>query len=283
MQDPEDPMRQAGEAAEEAAGDMADAAGDAAAGAADAVGDAAQATGDAVSDAAQATGDAAGDVAETVSDAAQATGDAAAGAAAAAGEEVSDATAAAGEGSHDLAAGAVVAAGATAAAAGTTMQEAQTTVAGAVESATAGAEAPMTPSSAQPLATPEDRTVPAGRPTGITVLGTVAVLWGLFKLLFALPAMGMGMLFTGVGSGIATGTLMFIGGLIWLAIGIGFFKLKPWTWMLALVVAGLGVLEVLVGVFMEPGSLLCGLFGLIVPGILLWYLTRPHVKAAFGR
>jgi hypothetical protein len=132
-------------------------------------------------------------------------------------------------------------------------------------------------------AAPAELVVPVHRPTGITVLGALAGLKGALDLLFALPVMGIGIIGAGVAAGLWNGFLSLASGLVWLAVAYGFFKLRPWTWTLALVVTGLAVLSTVVSALWDPGWLLCGLFGLILPAIVLWYLTRPHVKAAFGR
>lgn len=243
--------------------------------AADAVGDAAQGTADAAGDAADAAADAVADTADAAADlgnqAVAATGDAV------------DSGLDAGDAAVAAVAGAAVA---TAADAGDAVGEAQATVDQAIQTATSGTDATMTTSPAQPPAQTysSDLTTPQHRPAGISVLGSLAVLWGLLNLFIAPLAAAGTMLFgDGMSAGLWTGTIGFVGGLVWLAIGFGFFKLKVWVWMLSLIVAGISVLQVIASLLTDPTSTICGLFGLIVPGIFLWYLTRPHVKAAFGR
>lgn len=174
------------------------------------------------------------------------------------------------------------------------LSEAQEAVSTAVEKATAGIEPPdaaaagaaMATAAAAPL-TPTPVTAvtsaPRQRPTGITILGLLAVLNGAWNLFIALPAMGFTMVFDGFNAGLASGVINVAQGVLWLAVGIGAFKLKPWVWILGILGAALAVVSVIWGIITGEGAWFCGLFGLIVPGIILFYLTRPHVKAAFGR
>jgi uncharacterized membrane protein YccC len=56
---------------------------------------------------------------------------------------------------------------------------------------------------------------------------------------------------------------------------------KPWGWWLAIVIfAANGIGDVLQFVM---GRLLEGAFGVVVAGALVFWLTRPSVRAAFGR
>jgi hypothetical protein len=195
---------------------------------------------------------------------------------------------------QDLADQAVSAAGDLAEGNQVAMSEAQEAVNTAVEQATAGIDAPgaaaagaaMATAAAAPLAptaTAAVTSAPGQRPTGITVLGILAVLNGAWNLLIALPAMGFTMLFDSFTAGLASGVINVAQGVLWLAVGIGAFKLQPWVWILGLLGAALAIVSVIWGIIAGEGAWFCGLFGLIVPGIILFYLTRPHVKAAFGR
>ena len=57
--------------------------------------------------------------------------------------------------------------------------------------------------------------------------------------------------------------------------------MRPWAWMLAMVVAGLAVFEAFLWMVQYPGSGL-GLGMMIMPGIIIWYLNSQDIKAQFG-
>ena len=62
---------------------------------------------------------------------------------------------------------------------------------------------------------------------------------------------------------------------------VGCFLGKPWGWWLAVAIfAANGIGD---AVQLLTGHLLEGAFGLVVAGALIFWLTRPQVRAAFGR
>lgn len=132
------------------------------------------------------------------------------------------------------------------------------------------------------------------RPTGVTILAVLCVIGGLLALIF-------GSLFTFMGptiaaqaaaadeaAAMATGPMMMgfgvfglIMGLLYLITAYGLFGLKPWAWMVAVVVQVLALVSHLAGFF--QGQVAGAVVGLLIAGGILFYLMRPHVKAAFGR
>src|SRR5271156_1490758 len=59
----------------------------------------------------------------------------------------------------------------------------------------------------------------------------------------------------------------------------GWFKRKAWGWWLAVAVIATQVLGDLLNAF--SGRVVEGAFGVTIAGLLLFYLTRPQVRAAF--
>jgi hypothetical protein len=125
------------------------------------------------------------------------------------------------------------------------------------------------------------------RPTGITVLAILAAIGGVFGILGGLALIGVG---TVVASSTGLGGLAAILGLIALAYGIlslvlayGFWTLQPWAWTLGV---GLEVAGIVINVlqYINNSSALGGtIFSIAINAIVLWYLSQPNVKAAFGR
>jgi len=69
-------------------------------------------------------------------------------------------------------------------------------------------------------------------------------------------------------------------GLLYLAAGIGFFGGKGWAWATAIIVS---IVSLIVSVVDHPAAHAYGIPGAIVAVIMIYYLTRPHVKVFFGR
>lgn len=126
------------------------------------------------------------------------------------------------------------------------------------------------------------------RPTGVSILAILDILGGILAVLLGgvlAARSGSGLLnsvgfsgFTGLVTAIGGGVV--IAGLLAIFVGWGMWTGKGWAWIVALILAGLGVLGGL-------GSLAFGstsaLVSLVIDVIIVWYLFRPHVKAYFGR
>jgi hypothetical protein len=69
--------------------------------------------------------------------------------------------------------------------------------------------------------------------------------------------------------------------IIMAAASVGAFGRRCWGWMLA--VAIFGVNGVGDAVHMASGALLGGAIGVAAAGAILWWLTRPRVRALFDR
>ncbi|SRR5579875_855562 len=100
------------------------------------------------------------------------------------------------------------------------------------------------------------------RPAGITILAILAGLAGLVSI-----GLGVGASFFGFGS------FFVLIGLIELGVAFGFWTGAPWGWWLGIIGAVLDIISIL--------SL--NVLGLIIGIVILYYLTRPHVKAWFRR
>jgi hypothetical protein len=84
----------------------------------------------------------------------------------------------------------------------------------------------------------------------------------------------------GAGLVVALGAIALIIGLLELAYGIGFFGGKGWAWTLAIIGS---ILNIVVGIVTIAIGSFGSVFGLIISLLILYYLTRPHVKAYFGK
>ncbi len=124
------------------------------------------------------------------------------------------------------------------------------------------------------------------RPTGITIIAVLVILGGVIGILvslaiFAFSAFVASFGSTSIGSvGTIIGGVFLVFSLIWLAVGVGFLHGKGWAWILGMIVVVLSLIgsvgAVAIGQFSAVG-------GLLWNGLLLYYLTRPRVKAFFGK
>jgi len=79
--------------------------------------------------------------------------------------------------------------------------------------------------------------------------------------------------------GPVVGLLFLLLGAILAVAAAGWFKRRLWGWWLAVAVIAIQVLGDLVNAF--SGRAVEGAIGVTIAGLLLFYLTRPQVRAAF--
>ena len=134
------------------------------------------------------------------------------------------------------------------------------------------------------------------RPTGVTILAVLAIVYGVFSLLIALlGVLGSALVVSGVGAAairFSIGELVYatiadvVLGILYLAFGIGAFSLRGWAWTAGVVALVLDALRQILGLFFISGFTATRAVGaaitIVIALVLLWYLFRPNVRAAFG-
>ncbi len=138
----------------------------------------------------------------------------------------------------------------------------------------------------------------SGRPGGITLLGILFIILGLFSILWGALVLAVGSvswLFGAVASAdqmaafgsnsVLQAALGIGGGILQLVVAFGLLALKKWAWLLAFIAIAASVVQGIVGIFSGAGffGICCGLIGLIIPVWIVAYLLRKDVRAAFGR
>jgi hypothetical protein len=144
------------------------------------------------------------------------------------------------------------------------------------------------------------------RPTGVTILGVLAILGGIALLVGGIALIGLGLVIgTYAGSAftnalsnagysglasisagtlavflLALGAIVLVLGILYFAVGVGYFGGKGWAWTLGIIVTVISI--IIDGVQIAFGAV-SNLFGLVIGLIIIYYLTRPHVKAFFGK
>ena len=134
------------------------------------------------------------------------------------------------------------------------------------------------------------------RPQGVTILAVLALIGGIFGVIGGLGLMMGGALFGGMiggAAGAAVGSMGFIYGIILLGLSIadlafayGAWTLKPWAWALGIIAAIANLL--FIGVRVVTGgdimsALVASAISIVIWAVVLYYLTTPNVKTAFGR
>jgi len=123
---------------------------------------------------------------------------------------------------------------------------------------------------------------PGTRPTGVTILAILEWIAGAFAILGSLGTVALSG-FVG-----AFGGFMVIMGIITLVIGVanivvgwGLWTLKKWAWNIAMILGVIGIIMALGSIVLNPRTLGGQILGLAINGVVLYYLTRPHIKACF--
>jgi hypothetical protein len=123
-------------------------------------------------------------------------------------------------------------------------------------------------------------------PILISVLGFFAALAGFGFLFFGLRVLGFD--WFGVFGDLPKyeqvglwGWLAIATGIVWLLAAGGLWALQSWARLFAQIIAGFALFEAVLAFFQFPGTGVA--FGMaIMPALILWYLSTPEVKAAFG-
>ena len=68
----------------------------------------------------------------------------------------------------------------------------------------------------------------------------------------------------------------------YIAFGVGAWMLKPWAWMLGLVLVGIGLVLSIVYILTGAG-IGSQIISIVIDGVIIYYLMTPEVKKAFGR
>lgn len=144
------------------------------------------------------------------------------------------------------------------------------------------------------------------RPTGVTILAVLSILGAIAFLLGGAALIVVGLVIgTYAGSQLtnqitssgysalasltagtialvftAIGAILLILGFLYLAVAVGFLGGRGWAWTL-------GMIGYIIGIVLNIVQIAFGSYssaaGLIIGIIIVYYLTRPHVKAFFGK
>ena len=141
-----------------------------------------------------------------------------------------------------------------------------------------------------------------GRPTGITVLAVLYFVGAAFCVLGGIGMLAGGGMMAGIlkqnpgsdagvagilmGLGAVFGVIILTFGALYVLLGWGLLKLKDWARIITIVLLALGIASSLFGLVTTLAhfsifSLVWTVFWIAVYGLIIWYLVKPEVKAAF--
>jgi hypothetical protein len=119
------------------------------------------------------------------------------------------------------------------------------------------------------------------RPTGITILAVLAAIGGILGLFGGFVVLLAGTaIFGGAGALLGIAALAYAGLLI--AAAYGFWTLQPWAWPLGVAVAIFGIV-ISVLYILGGQSIASQILGIVVDGVILYYLNQPGIRRLFGR
>ena len=129
------------------------------------------------------------------------------------------------------------------------------------------------------------------RPTGVSILAVLQILGGIFFSGFGIILLILGG-FVGIAGSIPDfpvfpaffagailgiiGGIMTILGILGFVVAYGYWNGRGWAWTLGMIITALGLI---MGLLSLPESII----GLLIDGLIIYYLTRPHVKKWFGK
>ena len=119
-------------------------------------------------------------------------------------------------------------------------------------------------------------------PVGVIILGFLAFMAGISELILGFNLLGwvvFGAASTGNGV-VLSGSLAVLVGILYIAVALAFWSLRPWAWLFGIIMAIFGVFNAVL-VAIASNSPAQGLGAALLSGVILWYLNTEGVKAAF--
>ncbi len=122
-----------------------------------------------------------------------------------------------------------------------------------------------------PVAEPGSGYGGADRPLGVTILAVLQIIGGLLVLFGGAALMAVGTYLLGPLGALIGGVLLILG-LFELVVGWGLWNMRPWAWLIAMI---LNIISIILSIVMFD------IIGLIIPLIIVIYLNQPNIKSRF--
>ncbi len=140
---------------------------------------------------------------------------------------------------------------------------------------------------------------PKSRPTGVTIIAILNIIGGIIMLIGGLFLITAGALipslppsafeesdFTDLpvsligGGAIAVGAFTIALGIVSFIVAYGLMKGLGWAWTVTII---LSIISIVSNAISIASGNFGGVVSIVISGIILYYLYRPHVKAYFGK
>jgi len=147
------------------------------------------------------------------------------------------------------------------------------------------------------------------RPAGITIIVILMIIEGIFLISGGISLIGLGSLLSASSEDIiqsndisadltqlaslgtiplALGVVLLILGIAYLIVSYGLLKGKGWAWLITIIVTIIGLIVQIISAIIAgsiTSSVLYGLashiVGIVISGVIIYYMFRPHVKAFY--
>ena len=126
------------------------------------------------------------------------------------------------------------------------------------------------------------------RPMGVTILAVLAAIGGVLAILAGLVLVGLSSSVAAADMALPLSGAVAILGIVSIVLGIGelafaygAWGLKPWAWMLGIVLEAVGIVVNLLE--FRSATATSTIISVVIAGAIIYYLYQPHVRRAFGQ
>jgi hypothetical protein len=126
------------------------------------------------------------------------------------------------------------------------------------------------------------------RPMGVTILAVLAAIGGVLAILAGLVLVGLSSSVAATDMALPLSGAVAILGIVSIVVGIGdlafaygAWGLKPWAWMLGIVLEVVGIVVNLLE--FRSATATSTIISVVIAGAIIYYLYQPHVRRAFGQ
>jgi hypothetical protein len=130
------------------------------------------------------------------------------------------------------------------------------------------------------------------RPIGVWIIGIIGVIAAVINILGGITALGVGGLSMAgslgdisgsiTGKALGVGIALLIVGILYLIFALSFLGLRHWAWSAMMIIQWLTIIVAIFN-FVFGGWNWSALTSIILPLIIVFYLTRPRIRQAFSR
>jgi hypothetical protein len=130
------------------------------------------------------------------------------------------------------------------------------------------------------------------RPLGVWIIGIIGIIAAVIDILGGITALGVGGLSMAgslgdtsgsiTGKALGVGIALLIVGILYLIFALSFLGLRHWAWSAMMIIQWLTIIVAIFN-FVFGGWNWSALTSIILPLIIVFYLTRPRIRQAFSR